>query len=131
MILDTDFVISLRNGNGGAVDVAAELERSGQPTRVPTAVIQELYVGVGAGLDAPENAADYDSLLANEPVVPLDANIARKAGRLEGDHLTSDDKPELGPVDAIVAATGLNFSEPILTNDEDFEHVDGLAVQGW
>lgn len=129
MILDTDFFISLRRGEETAIELAAELEGSGQPTRVPTAVIQELYVGVGAGF---ENAAQqYDALLANEPLVRLDENIARRAGRLEGEHLASDSKPELGPVDAIVAATGLTHSEPVVTRDEDFQSVDGLAIESW
>lgn len=131
MILDTDFLISLRRGDAGAVEKAAELEASGRPTRVPTAVIQELYVGVGAGSGADEDAREYEALLANEPVVALDENVARKAGRLEGEHLVSDAKPDLGPVDAIVAATGLTYSEPVLARDEDFERVDGLAVESW
>lgn len=129
MILDTDFFISLRSGEEGAIEKAAELERSGQPKRVPTAVVQELYVGVGAGFE--DAAKEYDALLANEPLVHLDENIARRAGRLEGAHLDSDDKPELGPVDAIVAATGLTHSEPVVSRDGDFGCVDGLAVESW
>jgi len=131
MILDTEFFISLRSGDDGAVETATELERSGQPTRVPTVVIQELYVGVGAGVAADDNATAYDALLANEPVVPLDENVARTAGRLEGEHLQSDEKPDLGPVDAVVAATALTYSEPVLSNDEDFRAVDGLSVEHW
>lgn len=129
MILDTDFFISLRTGTAAAIDKAAELERSGQPTRVPTAVIQELFVGVGAGFA--DAAQEYDALLANEPMVNLDENIARKAGRLEGEHISSDHKPDLGPVDAIVAATGLTYSEPVVSRDEDFDSVDGLTVEYW
>lgn len=129
MILDTDFFISLRRDEETAIELAAALEGSGQPKRVPTAVIQELYVGVGAGF---ENVAQqYDALLANEPLVHLDENVARRAGRLEGEHLASDSKPELGPVDAIVAATGLTHSEPVVTRDEDFQSVDGLSVESW
>jgi len=129
MILDTEFLISLRAGESGAVDLAAELEADSVPTRIPTVVVQELYVGVGAGGDAAENARAYEALVANKPVVDLDENIARRAGVLEGHHLTSDAKPTLGPGDATVAATGLVFNEPVVTNDVDFEHVDGLDVE--
>lgn len=131
MILDTDFFISLRNGEADAVETATELEASGQPTRVPSVVVQELFVGVGAGADSGEHARAYDALLANEPIVGLDENIARRAGRLEGAHLRSDDKPDLGPADAVVAATGLTIGEPVLSGDEDFRTIDGLSVQGW
>ena len=129
MILDTEFLISLRAGESGAVDLAADLEAASVPTRVPAVVVQELYVGVGAGDDATENARAYEALVANKPVVDLDENIARRAGVLEGHHLTSDAKPTLGPGDATVAATGLVFNEPVVTNDADFEHVDGLSVE--
>jgi Predicted nucleic acid-binding protein, contains PIN domain len=129
MILDTEFLISLRAGESGAVELAAELEADSVPTRVPTVVVQELYVGVGAGDDATANARAYEALVANKPVVEIDANIARRAGVLEGHHLTGDTKPTLGPGDATVAATGLVFNEPVVTNDADFEQVDGLDIK--
>jgi tRNA(fMet)-specific endonuclease VapC len=99
------------------------------PTRIPTVAIQELYVSVGAGADPTGDARAYDALVANKPVVPLDENIARRAGVPEGEHLTSDSKPTLGPGDAVVAATGLVHNEPVVTNDTDFETVDGLPVE--
>jgi len=131
MILDTEFLISLRAEETAATDLAAELEAAGVPTRVPTVVIQELYVGVGAGIASEQNAQDYDALVANKPVVPLDKRIARHAGTLEGEHVVSDAKPNLGPGDAIVAATGLVYEEPVVTNDEDFKDIDGLAVKSY
>lgn len=129
MILDTEFLISLRVEEPDALELAAELEAAGVPTRIPTVVIQELYVGVGAGDDATENVRAYEALVGNKPVVALDENISRRAGVLEGQHLTSDAKPTLGPGDAIVAATGLVHNEPVVTNDSDFESVDGLTVE--
>ncbi|MFC7027180.1 PIN domain-containing protein [Halomicroarcula sp. GCM10025324] len=129
MILDTEFLISLRAEEPDAVELAAELEATGVPTRIPTIVIQELYVGVGAGADENENVRAYEALIANKPVVELDENISRRAGVLEGQHLTSDTKPSLGPGDAIVAATGLVHNEPVVTNDDDFDSVDGLTVE--
>lgn len=129
MILDTEFFISLRAEEEPALELAADLEAAGVPARVPTIVVEELYVGVGAGASPTENARKYEALVANKPVVPLDERIARRAGTLEGEHLTSDAKPELGPADAVVAATGLVHGEAVVTNDGDFEDVDGLAVE--
>jgi len=65
----------------------------------------------------------------NKPVVELDDSIARRAGTLEGAHLASESAPDLGQGDAIVAATGLTLNEPVVTNDEDFQSVDGLRVE--
>ena len=129
MILDTDFFISLQTEDEGALSLATDLEAAGVPTRVPTIVVEELYVGVGAGASTTENARKYEALVANKPIVPLDGRIARRAGTLEGEHLASDSKPELGPADAVVAATGLVYEEAVVTNDGDFEDVDGLAVE--
>lgn len=128
MILDTDFLISLRAAEDGAIALAAELEADNVPTRLPTIVVQELFAGVGAGADRVENARDFEALVANTPVVPLDGHIARRAGVLEGRHLASDERPTLGPGDAIVAATALVHDESVVTNDEDFAAVDGLRV---
>lgn len=129
MILDTEFLISLQAEETAAVELAAELEADGVPLRIPTIVIQELYVGVGAGADANENVRSYEALTANKPTVPMDENIARRAGGIKGEHLTSDTKPTLGPGDSIVAATGLVHNEPVVTNDSDFESVEGLVVE--
>ena len=129
MILDTEFCISLRVEESAALELVAEIEASGVPTRIPTVVIEELYVGVGAGDDANESASAYEALVANKPVVELDENISRRAGVLEGEYLASDSKPTLGPNDSVVAATGLVYNEPVVTNDSDFEHVDGLSVE--
>jgi predicted nucleic acid-binding protein len=129
MILDTPFLIALRADHAGAVALARELESAGVPTRIPTVVVQELYVGVGAGENPTENASAYESLVEHKPVVPLDENIARRAGTLEGHHLVADEKPTLGTGDAIVAATGLVANEAVVTDDEDFESVEGLRVE--
>ena len=128
MILDTEFLISLRAEEAGAIERARALEAAGVPTRIPTIVVEELYVGVGAGGTTEDNEQAFEALLGNKPLVPLDADVAKRAGILEGEHLASDDKPTLGPADAVVAATGLTASEPVLTNDADFESVDGLRV---
>ena len=79
--------------------------------------------------NANENVRRYEALITHKPTIPLDENISRRAGVLEGQHLTSDAKPTLGPGDAIIAATGLVYNEPIVTNNGDFESVDGLQVE--
>lgn len=129
MILDTDFLIALDAEDEDALEKAAELEAEDVPLRVPTVVIQELYVGVGAGANAFENARKYEALMSNKPLVELTGPIARQAGVLEGAHLVSDSKPDLGTGDAIIAATGLQYNEAVVTDDEDFTHVDGLSVE--
>lgn len=129
MILDTDFLITLDGGDDAARSTARDLESRAVPLRVPTVVIQELYVAVGLGSDDVSNARKYDALLVSKPVVPLTDAIARRAGVLEGQHIGSDSKPNLGPADAIVAATALQFDEPVVSSDvSDFGSVHGFDV---
>jgi tRNA(fMet)-specific endonuclease VapC len=91
--------------------------------------VQELYVAVGAESESFTNARKYEALVANKPVVGMDEAIARQAGALEGQHIASDSKPDLGTGDAVVAATGLQYNEPVVTSDRDFTAVDGLPVE--
>ena len=130
MILDTNFVIALRSDAPGAAEKGAEIEAAKVPLRLPTVVVHELYVGVGAGSEPTRNVREYEALVGNKPIVPLNENIARRAGALEGQHLASDAKPDLGLADAVVAATGLVYNEAIVTDDtSDFGSIDGLRVE--
>lgn len=129
MILDTEFFISLDEDDPDAEQLATELEASGVPLRVPTVVIHELYISVGLGSSPTLNVRTNEALVANKPIVDLDANIARRAGILEGTHRASDSKSTLGAVDAIIASTGLVYNEPVVTNDGDFQDVESLQVE--
>jgi len=128
MILDTDFLIALED-DPDATAKARRLEARTVPLRVPTVVVKELYVAVGLGSNSFENARKFEALVENKPVVALDERIARRAGALQGVHVASDTKPDLGPVDAVVASTALQFNEPVVTGDvSDFGSVDGLDI---
>lgn len=138
VILDTQFLISLKEEAGRddtddrptpALDLAAEFEARGEPTRVPTIVVFELYISVRMGSDTILNQRAYETLLANKPIIDLDDQLARTAGVLFGEHTVSDEKSTLDLADAIVAAAGLRMNEPVVTNDADFRSVDGLRVE--
>lgn len=132
MICDTSFFIALDSEVPAAQRLARENEQAGVPQRVPTMTILQLYASVGLGSQPNENVRKYEELVGNLPVVPMDENIARRAGVLLGIHRGSDGKPNLGPGDAVIAATGLVFNEPVITADtDDFESVTGLQVVTW
>lgn len=132
MIVDTSLLIALDQDDRDAIRFVENTEAAGIPLRIPTAVLMELYVSVGLGSDPNTNAAALEVLVANYPVLAVDANIAKKAGTLLGLHRASDTKPQLGAFDAIVAATGLVYAEPVITNDtDDFGSVEGLTVETW
>lgn len=132
MILDTTFLIALAAGDADASALARDHEAAGVPQRVPTMAISELYAGIGAGTQPTETARKYEELLGNLPVVEMDANVARRAGTLRGTHIASESKPRLGRGDSTIAATGLVYNEPVVTDDVgDFGSVDDLQVVTW
>lgn len=67
--------------------------------------------------------------MASRTTLNLTPDVARRAGELNGEHLRSDHRAALDGADSIVAAHGLFRTEPVVTNDADFQDVDGLAVE--
>lgn len=134
MILDTNFLGALKDQDPAAQEKAAELEVSGRPLRVPTIVAYELFIPVGKTDEERFKIKDqraYQRLVANKPVVEMSESIATRAGVLEGTHQRSDSKPVLGAGDAIVASTALEVNEPVVSDDADFDAVDGLTRVGY
>jgi len=132
MILDTSYIIAIDEQHPDAIALSREHTVASIPQRLPTTVLSELYVSVGAGQVPHDNARAYEELVENLPVIEIDQNIAKRAGAIQGDHLASDTKPTLGLADATIAATALVYSEPVVTADtDDFGSVDGLDTVSW
>lgn len=132
MILDTSYIAALDGQDPDAQSLSRDHEQAGVPQRLPAGTLFELYLTVRPNASTFENSRKWEELVGNLPVVPVDGNIARRAGALEGVHQSSDSKPNLGVVDALNAATGLVLNEPVVTADtDDYGAVDGLEVVTW
>jgi predicted nucleic acid-binding protein len=131
VILDTQFLGQLTERDERATQRAAEIDAEGLPRRVPTAVVSEIYYGIGR-VDSEEHSVtlqrSYRRLFQSLSILGLDEDTARRAGVLRGRHAVSDDRSNLDGADSVVAAHGLALDEPVVSNDGDFEDVDGLAV---
>lgn len=131
MILDTQYLGALVDRNEDARAKAAELEEKEIPIRIPTAVVWEAYTGIGNAADA-ETAEQlrtlYERLIASRPTLDLTPQVARRAGELNGNHIKSDLTAQLDGADSVVAAHGLLLNEPVISNDSDFQGVEGLEV---
>ncbi len=131
MILDSNYLGALVDNKPSALELAEEFVQQGVPTRVPTAVVWESYSGVasaGPGGVVDELRGLYGRLLESRSTTVLTNDVARRAGTLNGRHMSSDELPELDGVDSIVAAHGLMLDEPVVSNDRAFQGVDGLDV---
>jgi len=75
-----------------------------------------------------ENRERIESVVSSLPLEPTTPSISRRAGRIEGE--LQADGEAIGSVDALVAATALDYDEPVVTADiDDFERISGIRVQ--
>lgn len=119
MILDTNFLIALDAENPDAIATARELEAAGHPRRVPTVVTAELWTAIGKGSQGEANRRKFERLLNGLPEVELTTDIAKRAGEIEGRAQAADENDSgVGIVDAVIAATALEYDEPVVTRDE-------------
>lgn len=131
MILDTQFLGGLVEQEPEARSKATELDQRDVPVRIPSPVVWEAYYGVA---EAPERKRStletgYERLFQTVPIVDVDYTLARRAGELRGKHARSESLSDLDGADSIVAATGLSYDEPVLSNDKDFQDVKELDVE--
>lgn len=132
MILDTEFLIGIGEESEAAIAKAGQLEELGVPLRVPCMAVYELFLSVGIGDFPSQNRLEIEAVIANKPIVGVTESIAKRAGVIEGELQASDQKAHIGPVDAVIAATGIEYSEPVVSNDiSDFDQVDGLTVESY
>ena len=93
-------------------------------------VLGELEWGVSRSRRFEENEAALRDLLARVQVVHLDAEVARRYGRLRA-HLRSIGQL-IGPNDLWIAAHALARGVPLVTHNlADFRRVPDLSVETW
>ena len=131
MILDTQYLGQLAVQDPDARELAEEIESTGSPRRIPSAVVAELFYGLGKMTDDEKAARirrTYETLFRSATVPVQDEKVARRSGTLRGKHAASDGLKNLDGADSVVAAHGLLLDEPVVSNDTDFQGVEGLEV---
>lgn len=114
MILDTCFIIDLLGGEPRAQAKLEEL--ADRHLRVPTITYTEVAIGLEPGT---ESAARFDAVMDQIPIVPYDAEAARRTVDVQRS-LYEEGSP-IGIVDAMIAGIALTSDAPIVTrNVEEF-----------
>jgi predicted nucleic acid-binding protein len=128
MILDTSFLIDLMNSDPDAVELGDELDAGTQAQRIPAQVVYELYVGVGYTETPATEVEKIRAVLNSRPVVETTTEIARTAGRIDGQLRRSGDR--VSPNDIVIGATARRYEEPVVTtNPADFERIPDVMVR--
>ncbi len=125
--LDSTFLIDLLRGEGASAAKLRALEASGEGLSIASPALTEILVGAyfkgGAVLkETLELASGLEVLAVDEPV-------AAEAGRL-GAELLHRGLP-IPTVDLLIAAAAKLHQHILVTRDEDFSRIPGLAVEAY
>lgn len=125
MILDTSVLVEIDRGT--SVDKVERLD-SKAPHRISSITVSEFFAGVHMRNSSKEEEAE--KIIQNAEEVPMEGNIARKAGEL----IARKKKQDLGINlnDIYIAATALEYGEKVLTTDiSDFEEIEEIETVSW
>jgi tRNA(fMet)-specific endonuclease VapC len=131
VILDTSFLLDLKDGNPDAFGQATRLYEEGTLQRIAVPSVMELQYGA-TFVDSDDERRRIENLLTMYPVVPLRTATARRAGEL----LARADRAEDGASgvdneDALIAATAERVGEPVLTRNTDDFRLLGVETESY
>lgn len=128
MILDTNVIIRIMQGNPEVIRTVDRLEKQQVGLNVSLITVYELYHSLERVSNPDERQRTIEAVLDSKPKYSTDEAVMKKAGRIDG-RLTANGR-EIGAVDTIIAATAVVHEETVLTeNVKHFERVDGLSVE--
>lgn len=130
MILDTSFLLDLKDGESDAFEKAIELHESSVVQRVAMPSVMELQYGA-AFVESADEQRRVQNLLQMYPLVPIEKRTALRAGELvaAADRQHGGDSGVDNP-DAVIGAVAVRFGEPVLTaNVADFTKLPGVEVE--
>ena len=129
MILDTSFLLDLKDGHSGAFEKAMDLYETDVIQRVAMPSVWELYYGAEY-LNSTEEVRRVENLLLMYPVIEIDQETARHGARLlaRADRNTGGNSG-VDNEDGLIGAVADQVGEPVLTdNVRDFEAL-GVDVE--
>jgi tRNA(fMet)-specific endonuclease VapC len=122
---DTNIVIALFDADEAVLanlDLALEVF-------VPAIVLGELFFGAAKSARRVENVAKVERFAAASSVLACDVQVAREYGRLKQD-LRAKGRP-LPENDLWIAATANRHQLTVVTRDQHFGEIEGLATARW
>lgn len=128
MIVDTDALISLTQGDEGAVRTVGALEEEVATLAISSVSLFELHHSLERVRNPERKRREIDSVLDTKQTFPADGTVMKKAGRIDG-RLASEGRA-IGIADTIIGATALVHEQPVLTRNVDhFQRIDGLEME--
>ena len=127
-VLDTNSVLYLLKGKGQVGERLLTTPRA--DVAIPAVVLYELEVGTRRSASPKRRRSQLRDLVGPMRVLPLDKAEANVAARIRVE-LERAGEP-IGPMDTLIAATALRHGATLVThNVDEFERVNGLAIEDW
>ena len=129
MILDTDALISLMNGEPSADKAIRDLEE--KENQIVTTIISayELLRGAHISSNPEKNLARVQDVLSNIPILDLTLQACEEASKIYRD--LREKGCLIGEYDVLIAGIAKAHAETVLTRDGHFKIVQGLNTIKW
>lgn len=119
--LDTTFLVDVLQGAPDAEALVDELDG-----RNAVSAISGVELWIGAHMGSIDEYRQTERLLQTVVWLPIDRDIARRAGEMQADYFEQGDP--LAFNDCVIAATAIEHGYSLITRDGDFDRVDDLHV---
>ncbi len=129
MILDTNFVIDFLRSHRGAVERMRLLVDCNEIFGITAPTIFELWTGIFALDKREKERLQINSIISNLLIYPLDDESAKLSGRINGELIKKGLK--IDPEDCMIAGITIKNNQKLITNDEHFNRIEGLKVEGY
>ena len=130
MIVDTDVLIDLMQGDERAIAKIHALETDDIHLRIASISLFELYHRIVRVEQPATHRQRIAQVLDTRETYPADDAVMKKAGRIDG-RLTAEGRV-IGMGDTIIGATALVHEESVLTrNVAHFERIDDLNIDSY
>jgi tRNA(fMet)-specific endonuclease VapC len=124
-LLDTNAVIAIFANDRSAV----ELVQGCAECFLPAIVLGELYFGVSQSSKANDNQKRIEEFSSHMPVLVCDHETAVHYGRIK--HALRKAGTPIPENDVWIAAIASQHDLTLMSNDQHFDHVQGLVRAGW
>lgn len=126
MILDTNFIIDVMNGDEKALNKLDEIENSSSSVSTTAITLFELWSGINQASKSEEEKEKVLNVISSLTIYSLDEKSAKIAGRIDG--ILADNKEKMSTEDCKIAGIAIKNSEKIVTKDKDFETISKYST---
>ena len=126
MILDTNFIIDVMNGDEKALNKLDKIENSSSSVSTTAITLFELWSGINQASKSEEEKEKVMNVISSLTIYSLDEKSAKIAGKKDG--ILADNKEKMSTEDCKIAGIAIKNSEKIVTKDKDFETISKYST---